>query len=59
MDDITSCVKETALLLKDAVYLETHYQRVLAHLLQKKKTCRFHRSSCGLSFTGRFGIWFG
>jgi len=37
MDDIKQCVKETALLLKDAVYLETHYQRVLSHLLQKKR----------------------
>ena len=36
MDDIIDCVKKTALLLKDAMYLETHYQRVLAHLLQKK-----------------------
>ena len=36
MEDIKKCVKETAFLLKDAMYLENHYQSVLTHLLTKK-----------------------
>ena len=36
METIKSCVKETALILKDAMYLESHYQNVLVHLLMQK-----------------------